>query len=109
MLRFLKRLFGGLSDARGSVGEALARQHRAESGSRESEEHFGQLVAGVRDYAVFLLDSQGTVRTWNSGAERIKGYAADEIIGRHFSTFYPPDAVSLILLADALYCLRLFL
>ena len=63
------------------------------SGLRESEEHFGQLVAGVRDYAVFLLDRGGHVLTWNAGAERAKGYRADEIIGSHFSRFYPPDAV----------------
>jgi len=66
----------------------------AGKGLRESEEHFGQLVAGVRDYAVFLLDRGGHVLTWNAGAERAKGYRADEIVGSHFSRFYPPDSVS---------------
>ena len=47
------------------------------------------LVEGVRDYAIFLLDPQGNVSSWNPGAERIKGYTAKEIIGKHFSTFYP--------------------
>lgn len=47
------------------------------------------LVEGVRDYAIFLLDPSGNVASWNPGAERIKGYSASEIIGRHFSTFYP--------------------
>jgi PAS domain S-box-containing protein len=47
------------------------------------------LVESVRDYAIFILDSRGNVATWNAGAQRIKGYAAAEIIGRHFSTFYP--------------------
>jgi PAS domain S-box-containing protein len=47
------------------------------------------LIASVRDYAIFLLDPQGHVATWNLGAERIKGYRADEIIGKHFSQFYP--------------------
>jgi len=61
---------------------------------RESEEQFAQLVAGVRDYAVFLLDPHGHVLTWNAGAEQAKGYRADEIIGKHFSRFYPSDAVS---------------
>jgi PAS domain S-box-containing protein len=60
---------------------------------REAEEHFAHLVAGVQDYAIFLLSPHGYVRTWNAGAERIKGYAAQEIIGKHFSQFYLPEAV----------------
>jgi PAS domain S-box-containing protein len=59
----------------------------------ESATQFDSLVAGVRDYAIFLLDAHGNVRSWNSGAERIKGYRADEIIGRHFSIFYPKEAL----------------
>jgi rsbT co-antagonist protein RsbR len=51
------------------------------------------LVDSVRDYAIVTLDPGGIVRTWNKGAERIKGYKADEIIGRHFSCFYPPEKV----------------
>ena len=47
------------------------------------------LVESVRDYAIFLLDPNGIVSSWNIGAERIKGYRADEIIGKHFSNFYP--------------------
>ena len=47
------------------------------------------LVESVRDYAIFMLDAGGRVATWNAGAERLKGYRADEIVGRHFSTFYP--------------------
>jgi PAS domain S-box-containing protein len=54
---------------------------------RMSESQFRQLVAGVRDYAIFLLDSQGHIASWNQGAERIKGYREDEIIGKHFSVF----------------------
>src|SRR6478735_4857333 len=54
---------------------------------------FRRLVEDVPDYGIFLLDPDGIVRTWNAGAERIKGYTADEIIGQHFSKFYPPDAV----------------
>ncbi len=57
----------------------------------EGDEQFRLLVASVRDYAIFLLDPQGTIATWNLGAERIKGYAAHEIIGKHFSIFYPPE------------------
>src|SRR5205085_6794116 len=55
---------------------------------RESERQFRLLVAGVTDYAVYMLDPNGIVTSWNAGAERIKGYSADEIIGHHFSRFY---------------------
>jgi PAS domain S-box-containing protein len=57
-------------------------------------EQLALLVDNVQDYAIFLLDPAGVVATWSKGAERIKGYRADEIIGRHFSTFYTPDAVA---------------
>jgi PAS domain S-box-containing protein len=57
-----------------------------------SEERFRLLVEGVVDYAIFILDPQGYVQTWNIGAERIKGYASHDIIGRHFSCFYESDA-----------------
>lgn len=57
----------------------------------ESERAFRLLVQGVTDYAIYLLDPDGLVSNWNSGAERIKGYGADEIIGQHFSRFYPPE------------------
>ena len=52
------------------------------------------LVDAVRDYAIFLLDPQGRVVSWNAGAQRIKGYAAGEIVGQHFSRFYPPEDVA---------------
>ncbi|MFY9690579.1 MAG: sigma 54-interacting transcriptional regulator [Candidatus Acidiferrales bacterium] len=60
---------------------------------RLSEERYRRLVAEVKDYAIFMLDPQGRVKSWNEGAERIKGYRADEIVGRHFSSFYPAEAV----------------
>src|SRR5262249_16820487 len=57
-----------------------------------ASEHQSQLlVQGVKDYAIFMLDPQGRITTWNSGAERIKGYEADEIIGEHFSRFYTEE------------------
>jgi PAS domain S-box-containing protein len=59
-----------------------------------NHESFIHLVAGVADYAIFLLDADGHVVSWNSGAERIKGYSADEIIGKHFSAFYPKDGIA---------------
>ena len=52
------------------------------------EEHFRLVVDGVEDYAIFLLDTQGYIRSWNTGAQRVKGYTADEIVGQHFSRFY---------------------
>jgi PAS domain S-box-containing protein len=61
---------------------------------REAEVHFAHLVAGVQDYAIFLLSPEGVVRTWNAGAEGIIGYASQEIIGKHFSQFYPSEAVT---------------
>src|SRR5262249_11283297 len=61
------------------------------SNAREVEERFRLLVENVRDYAIFMLDPEGRVATWNKGAERLKGYRADEIIGQHFSKFYPAE------------------
>src|SRR5712671_4081959 len=55
---------------------------------RESERRFRLFVGGVTDYAIFMLDTEGVITNWNSGAERIKGYRAEEIIGQHFSVFY---------------------
>jgi PAS domain S-box-containing protein len=57
---------------------------------RESGDAFRLLVEGVRDYAIFMLDGAGRVSTWNTGAQHIKGYRAEEIVGQHFSRFYPP-------------------
>ena len=62
---------------------------------RQSEERLRLMVDSVRDYAIFLLDPDGRVETWNPGAERIKGYRADEIIGEHFSAFYTPEDLAL--------------
>ncbi|MBV9998480.1 MAG: PAS domain S-box protein [Verrucomicrobia bacterium] len=56
-----------------------------------AEEHFGEIVAGIEDYAIFLLDARGYVASWNAGAERLKGYKAEDILGKHFSLFYPPE------------------
>lgn len=58
---------------------------------RQSEERFRALIEGVGDYAIFILDPQGKIASWNAGAERIKQYKASEIIGQHFSRFYPPE------------------
>jgi PAS domain S-box-containing protein len=59
----------------------------------ETEEQFRLLVQGVKDYAIYMLDTEGRVASWNAGAERIKGYTAGEIIGEHFSRFYVDEDV----------------
>jgi len=66
---------------------------QAETALRRSEERFRLLVEGASDYAIFMLDPEGRVASWNSGAERIKGYRAEEIVGQHFSKFYPQESV----------------
>ena len=71
----------------------ITERKRAEELLRASEERFHLMVKHVEDYAIFMLDAEGRVATWNAGAERIKGYRADEIIGRHFACFYTPDDV----------------
>jgi PAS domain S-box-containing protein len=79
----------------GDEGKALRhetdRRTKAEAALAVSEEHFRMLVTGVKDYAIFMLDPTGHVATWNAGAERIKQYKAEEIIGQHFSRFYMPE------------------
>ncbi|MDB4955037.1 MAG: two-component hybrid sensor and regulator [Myxococcales bacterium] len=77
----------------GKVTRDLTERKRAEEQRRASDERFRLLVASIRDYAIFILNPDGTVATWNAGAQRIKGYTADEIIGSHFSRFYLPDEV----------------
>ena len=61
---------------------------------RESGDAFRLLVEGVRDYAIVMLDGAGRVSTWNTGAQHINGYRAEEIVGQHFSHFHPPEAVA---------------
>ena len=71
--------------------EDVTLRRRALEELRASEERFRLLVEAVQDYAIFMLDQDGHVSTWNTGAERMKGYKAHEIIGQHFRTFYPPE------------------
>jgi hypothetical protein len=66
-------------------------QRAIESDLRRSEGNFRRLVTAVREYAIFMLDVDGVVVSWNSGAQRIKGYLASEIVGRHFRVFYVPE------------------
>ena len=84
---------GGKVTGFAKITRDLTERRNSEERLRESEEMFRLLVQSVRDYAIFVLDPNGIVTTWNAGARRIKGYEAHEIIGRHFSTFYPEEDV----------------
>src|SRR4030095_7675911 len=83
-----------LEQANQVLREELVAHARQEEILRESEERFRLLVNGVKDYAIFSLDRDGNIASWNTGAQSIKGYAASEIIGRHFSTFYTPEDIA---------------
>ncbi len=71
--------------------QEVAERERAEHALREAETSYESLVVSVRDYAIFMLDPEGVVASWNPGAQRIKGYLPHEIIGTHFSVFYTPE------------------
>lgn len=73
------------------VTRDLTVRREAEEELRRSEERFRFLLQSVTDYAIYMLDTEGHVTSWNAGAERFKGYTADEIIGQHFSRFYAPE------------------
>ena len=73
------------------MGKASALLRAREQALRESEERFRLVVEGVRDYGIFALNPDGKVASWNLGAERIKGWKFDEIVGQHFSQFYPDE------------------
>lgn len=73
------------------VTRDLTQRRATEEHLRRSEERFRLLVEGVRDYAIFMLDPDGRVTTWNSGAEQLKGYTEDEISGKHFGVFFPAE------------------
>jgi PAS domain S-box-containing protein len=95
-----RRVSATLAPVRDSNGRALylflqvqdvSAERAAAAQLRRSEERFRLLVETVEDYAIFMLDPGGHVVSWNSGAQRSKGYTADEIIGQHFRVFYPPE------------------
>jgi hypothetical protein len=95
-----RRVSATLAPVRDSHGRALylflqvqdvTAEHAAAEELRRSEERFRLLVEAVEEYAIFMLDPTGHVASWNSGAQRSKGYTADDIIGQHFRVFYPPE------------------
>jgi len=83
-----------LEQANHALRAELTAHAKQEQSLRESEERFRLIVNGVKDYAIFSLDTEGNVATWNTGAQAIKGYSASEILGRHFSTFYTPEDIA---------------
>jgi len=76
-----------------ALAAEICDRRRAEETLRASEERFRILVENVKDYAIYGLDSKGRILSWNAGAETINGYGAEEIVGQHFSRFYPQEAI----------------
>ncbi len=87
------RVFPLSQNCLGVAIEEITDRIHSERTLRESEERFRLVVEGVREYAIFQLDTEGNIASWNAGAQRLKGYESAEIIGRHFSVFYPQEAV----------------
>jgi PAS domain S-box-containing protein len=86
-------LTSSLRSARDRAQRSTLEARSHQESLRESEERFRLMVEGVKDYAIFMLDPGGCVTIWNDGAERIVGYGEEEILGRHFSSFYPEEDV----------------
>jgi PAS domain S-box-containing protein len=84
---------GGKLQGFATVARDLTERRRQEEALRESAERFRSLIEEAREYAIFALDADGYVTSWNAGARLIKGYEPDEIIGSHFSRFYPAESI----------------
>jgi PAS domain S-box-containing protein len=79
--------------AEAHLAQMEGRRRLVEDALRESQEQYRMLLDGVEDHAIFMMDPQGQIVSWNAGAERTKGYTADEIIGHNFSNFFPPEDI----------------
>jgi PAS domain S-box-containing protein len=93
LLYLYHRLLSAELRARETAEQTVRDAYLREAELRRSEERFRLFVEAVGDYAIMVLDAEGNVSSWNRGAERLKGYAASEILGRHFSCFYPDEDV----------------
>ncbi len=89
----LDRLYDLVHDPDSASAKVAEAPYLAEEALRDSEEKYRMLLDEIQDYAIFMLDPQGVVVSWNAGAERIKGYRADEIVGHNFSVFFPPEDI----------------
>jgi PAS domain S-box-containing protein len=89
----LERRYDLVHDPGNSSAKVAEAPNSAEEALRDSEEKYRMLLDEIQDYAIFMLDPQGVVVSWNAGAERIKGYKADEIVGHNFSVFFPPEDI----------------
>jgi PAS domain S-box-containing protein len=95
MREFLKRVFASRAQTDPPAPRpASAKPARPAGGLPGSEERFRLMIESVKEYAIFMLDPGGRIATWNIGAERLKGYTAQEIIGKHFAVFYPREDVA---------------
>jgi len=93
-----EKLFAVRSSVSSTAASATAPKrntsgHELAEALRESEERYRMLLDGIQNYAIFMMDTQGRILSWNAGAERIKGYTADQIIGHNFSCFFPPEDI----------------
>ena len=79
--------------AEGHLAQVEEKRRLGEDALRESEERYRMLLDGVENYAIFMMDSQGQILSWNAGAERTKGYKSDQIIGHNFSCFFPSEEI----------------
>jgi PAS domain S-box-containing protein len=84
------------------ICQDVTERKQAERALQDSEQNYRLLLRGARDYAIYMLDVQGQVRSWNEGAERLQGYTAEEIIGRHFRIFLPEEVRAGAMASDAL-------